>query len=54
MTSPAFAGDATALEFDQLLDQKGGPAVVVHGGCGTSVHDDPAPYLAGARRAAEL
>jgi beta-aspartyl-peptidase (threonine type) len=39
--------------FDSLLDQPGGPAVVVHGGAGTSVTDDPAPYLAGATRAAQ-
>jgi beta-aspartyl-peptidase (threonine type) len=43
----------TPAELDALLDQAGRPAIVVHGGAGTSVNDDPAPYLAGAARAAE-
>ena len=49
----AFAGDLTEAEFEQLLDQRGGPAVVVHGGAGTRPDVDPAPYFAGTRRAAE-
>ena len=49
----AYAGDLTAAQFDELLDQKGGPAVLVHGGAGTSPTDDPAPYFAGTRRASE-
>lgn len=48
-----YAGDLTQAEFEQLLDVRGGPAVVVHGGAGTGVKDDPAPYFAGTRRAAE-
>jgi beta-aspartyl-peptidase (threonine type) len=48
-----YAGDLTAAEFDQLLDRRGGPAVVVHGGAGTRVDADPAPYFEGTRRAAE-
>ena len=49
----AYAGDLTEAEFHQLLDQKGGPAVVVHGGAGTPPDADPAPYFEGTRRAAE-
>ncbi len=48
-----YAGDLSISDFEQLLDRKGGPAVVVHGGAGTAVTDDPAPYLAGTRRACE-
>jgi beta-aspartyl-peptidase (threonine type) len=48
----SYAGDLSAEEFERLLDQAGGPAVVVHGGAGTSVAHDPAPYLAGCRAAA--
>jgi beta-aspartyl-peptidase (threonine type) len=47
------AGDLTQTEFSELLDRKGGPAVVVHGGAGTRLEDDPAPYFAATRRAAE-
>ena len=49
----AYAGDVTQDEFDKILDQRGGPAVVVHGGAGTRPDADPAPYFAGTRRAAE-
>src|SRR5712691_9521308 len=49
----SYAGDLSAEEFDALLDQAGGPAVIVHGGAGTRVDHDPAPYLAGTRAAAE-
>ncbi len=49
----AYAGDLTQAEFDALLDQKGGPAVVVHGGAGTPPDADPARYFEGTRRAAE-
>lgn len=49
----SYAGDLTQAEFDELLDRRGGPAVVVHGGAGTHVDADPAPYFAGTRRAAE-
>jgi beta-aspartyl-peptidase (threonine type) len=49
----AYAGDRTAEEFDEILDQAGGPAVVVHGGAGTRPDHDPAPYLAGTRAAAQ-
>lgn len=52
MASP-FAGDLTQAEFDALLDERGGPAVLVHGGAGTRVTDDPAPYFAGTKAAAE-
>src|SRR5213082_3622546 len=49
----SYAGDLSAVEFDALLDQAGGPAVVVHGGAGTPPDWDPEPYLAGCRKAAE-
>src|SRR5438445_6732686 len=49
----SYAGDLTQAEFEQLLDAKGGPAVVVHGGAGTRVDADPTPYFEGTRRAAE-
>src|SRR5947209_4410472 len=49
----SHAGDLTQAEFDQLLDQKGGPAIVVHGGAGTPPDADPARYFEGTRRAAE-
>jgi beta-aspartyl-peptidase (threonine type) len=49
----SYAGDLTAQEFEALLDKAGGPAVVIHGGAGTRPEDDPAPYLAGTRAAAE-
>src|SRR5712692_2381482 len=49
----SYAGDLTAGEFEAILDRKGGPAVVVHGGAGTRPDHDPAPYLAGTRAAAE-
>ena len=49
----AYAGDLSPTDFDELLDRRGGPALVVHGGAGTSVADDPAAYLAGTRRACE-
>ena len=49
----AYAGDVTEKEFEQLLDARGGPAVVVHGGAGTRPDADPAPYFQGTRRAAE-
>ena len=49
----AYAGDLSQAEFEQLLDARGGPAVVVHGGAGTRVDADPAPYFEGTRRAAE-
>src|SRR5438477_8164909 len=52
-SSMAYAGDLTEAEFAQLLDAKGGPAVVVHGGAGTRPDADPAPYFEGTRRAAE-
>lgn len=48
-----MTSDLTQVEFEQLLDQSGGPAVLVHGGAGTNVNDDPAPHLAGTRAAAE-
>ncbi|MBS2022376.1 MAG: isoaspartyl peptidase/L-asparaginase [Deltaproteobacteria bacterium] len=51
--SSHFAGDVTQAEFDSLLDQKGGPAVIIHGGAGTDPDVDPTPILAGARAAAE-
>ena len=43
----------TAGDLDALLDQPGLPAIIVHGGAGTPIHEDPAPYLAGTARAAE-
>src|SRR6478672_1995264 len=49
----AYAGDLTQAEFDELLDRPGGPAVVVHGGAGTSPGADPLRYFEGTRRAAE-
>src|SRR5438046_10515480 len=49
----SYAGDLTQAEFDTLLDRKGGPAVVVHGGAGTRPDVDPSPYFEGTRRAAE-
>lgn len=49
----AYAGELTEAEFDHLLDQSGGPAVVVHGGAGTPPDADPARYFEGTRRAAE-
>ncbi len=49
----AYAGDLTQAEFDDLLDRKGGPAVVVHGGAGTPKDADPLRYFEGTRRAAE-
>lgn len=49
----SFAGDLSQAEFEQLLDQRGGPAVVVHGGAGTPPGADPRPYFEGTRRAAE-
>jgi beta-aspartyl-peptidase (threonine type) len=49
----SYAGDLTQAEFDALLDRKGGPAVVVHGGAGTRPDADPAPWFAGTRSAAE-
>lgn len=49
----AYAGDLTQAEFDQLLDQRGGPAVLVHGGAGTPPDADPRPYFEGTRLAAE-
>jgi L-asparaginase / beta-aspartyl-peptidase len=49
----SYAGDLSQAEFDALLDLRGGPAVVVHGGAGTRVEDDPEPYLTGCRAAAE-
>ncbi|HWT84998.1 MAG TPA: isoaspartyl peptidase/L-asparaginase, partial [Myxococcales bacterium] len=48
-----YAGDLTRVEFDRLLDQRGGPAVAVHGGAGTSAGADPTRYFEGTRRAAE-
>src|SRR6267143_1873015 len=48
-----YAGDLTRVEFDRLLDQRGGPALVVHGGAGTSIGADPSHYFEGTRRAAE-
>lgn len=55
MSAPrmSHAGDLTRVEFDRLLDQSGGPAVIVHGGAGTSPDADPARYFEGTRRAAE-
>jgi len=49
----SHAGDLSRVEFDRLLDQSGGPAVMVHGGAGTPPDADPARYLEGTRRAAE-
>ena len=49
----SYAGDLTQAEFEELLDRRGGPAVVVHGGAGTPPDLDPAPYFEGTRRAAE-
>src|SRR5258706_15843315 len=49
----SHAGDLSAGEFDAVLDRGGGPAVVVHGGAGTSPDHDPTPYLAGTRAAAD-
>src|SRR6266436_4387525 len=48
-----YAGDLTRVEFDRLLDQRGGPAVAVHGGAGTSIGADPSRHFEGTRRAAE-
>src|SRR5260370_27987144 len=48
-----FAGDLSPADFDSLLDQPKGPAVLVHGGAGTNPAHDPAPYFAGTRAAAE-
>ena len=42
----SYAGDLSAVEFDAILDQAAGPAVIVHGGAGTPPDWDPAPYLA--------
>jgi len=47
------AGDLTRVEFDRLLDEAGGAAVLVHGGAGTPPEADPARYFEGTRRAAE-
>ena len=44
---------ATATDFEALLDQAGLPAIIVHGGAGTDVRDDPAPHITGTARAAE-
>lgn len=49
----SYAGDLSQAEFDQLLDQRGGPAVLVHGGAGTPPDADPTRYFEGTRRAAE-
>jgi len=49
----SYAGELTRVEFDRLLDQGGGPAVLVHGGAGTPPDADPARYFEGTRRAAE-
>jgi beta-aspartyl-peptidase (threonine type) len=49
----SYAGDLSAVEFDAILDEGSGPAVVVHGGAGTPPDLDPAPYLSGCRAAAE-
>src|SRR5262249_30138018 len=49
----SYAGELTQAEFDQLLDARGGPAVVVHGGAGTPPDADPRLYFEGTRRAAE-
>jgi beta-aspartyl-peptidase (threonine type) len=49
----AYAGDLTQAEFDELLDRRGGPAVLVHGGAGTAPDADPLRYFEGTRRAAE-
>lgn len=49
----AYAGDLTQVEFDELLDRRGGPAVVVHGGAGTAPDADPLRYFEGTRKAAE-
>jgi len=49
----AYAGDLTQGEFEELLDRRGGPAVVVHGGAGTAPDADPKRYFEGTRRAAE-
>lgn len=49
----AYAGDLSQVEFDELLDRGGGPAVVVHGGAGTPSDADPLRYFEGTRRAAE-
>jgi len=49
----SYAGDLTESEFAALLDQAGGPAVIVHGGAGTPAEAVPAKYLEGVRRAAE-
>jgi beta-aspartyl-peptidase (threonine type) len=48
-----FAGDLPPEKLDVLLDQPGGPAVLVHGGAGTNPAHEPEPYLAGTRAAAE-
>ncbi|GAC1346312.1 MAG: isoaspartyl peptidase/L-asparaginase [Myxococcales bacterium] len=45
--------DLSPQDFEALLDRRGGPAIVVHGGAGPSPSHDPAPYLAGTRAAAE-
>jgi beta-aspartyl-peptidase (threonine type) len=49
----SYAGDLTVSEFEALLDQRGGPAVIVHGGAGTPAEAAPEKYLEGVRRAAE-
>jgi len=50
---PGPFADLSVEEFDRLLDQRGGPAILVHGGAGTNLKEDPAPHLAGTRSAAE-
>jgi L-asparaginase / beta-aspartyl-peptidase len=49
----SHAGDLPLQNFDALLDQRHGPAIIVHGGAGTNPTHDPAPYLSGTRAAAE-
>src|SRR6202022_3752425 len=39
-----FAGDLPPEKLDVLLDQPGGPAVLVHGGAGTNPAHEPEPY----------
>src|SRR5260370_1339350 len=40
-------------DFDALLDRRGGPAIIVHGGAGTNPLHAPAPVPSGTRAAAE-
>src|SRR5438874_12260174 len=49
----SYAGDLTQAEFDTLLDRKGGPAAVGHGGGGTWWDVGPWPLFGGTASAAK-